>query len=203
MKRPALIFDLGGVLIRIEYRQFLEKLGINHSIDEAELLHILTPDVQLYESGNIPTEDFFHRLSHHVHTQYDNSVLHQAWYAILAGEIDGMRNIVEQLSQQTQLFLLSNTNELHFEYARKTFPVLNSFTDYFVSYRIGAMKPSRQIYDHVIRTIGAKPSDMVFIDDTESNIDGARQAGLQGILFQGRELLVEQLRNFGFTLAGV
>lgn len=200
MKHPTLIFDLGGVLVNIEYHRFIETLGIDHTIDEAELLRILSPEARQYESGTISTKDFFHRVNQHLDRGFTETQLHEAWYAILAGEIDGMRNLVEKLSTQGPLYLLSNTNELHFEYAKKKFPILSFFSQHFVSYKIGAMKPSPEIYRHVIHSLNTNPSDVLFIDDLQHNVDGAKNVGLQTYLFTGVDSLRRMLAEQGFSI---
>ena len=200
MKHPTVIFDLGGVLLRIEYKRFIEKLALDHSMSEEELLHLLTPEAQLYETGKISTKEFFQRLGKLLSTNYDPSRLHPAWLAILAGEISGMRELVSRLSRQTQLFLLSNTNELHFTYAKEHFPILKFFRHYFVSYQIGAMKPSAAIYRHVIQTLRANPHDLLFIDDVEKNVLGAQELGIRSFLFSGIDSVRSLLEKEGFQI---
>jgi HAD superfamily hydrolase (TIGR01509 family) len=198
MTRPTLIFDLGGVLVHIRYNRFIETLGLDHDMDEAALLNTLAPDGRLYESGKISTQEFFARMKRIFNNKYDEPILHRAWYAILAEEVDGMRQIVENVSRQEPVYLLSNTNELHFEYALKKYPVLGLFKHHFVSYRIGAMKPSAEIYQHVIRSLGKKPEELLFVDDTEKNVLGARDAGMRSELFTNGEELRNILGGFGF-----
>jgi HAD superfamily hydrolase (TIGR01509 family) len=201
MKLPTLIFDLGGVLLRIDYARFIEKLGLGLSMDEEELLRLLTPDGQLYETGKLSTREFFQRLSKQLEMEYDESRLYPAWLSILAGEINGMRELISRLSSQNPLFLLSNTNELHFTYSKEQFPILKFFKQYFVSYQIGAMKPTPEIYKHVIQSLGANPSDLLFFDDVEKNVLGAQQAGMRSFLFTGVDALRSRLEQEGFPIA--
>lgn len=200
MTLPTLIFDLGGVLVRIRYNRFIETLGLDHDMDEATLLKIFSPDGRLYESGKMSTQEFFQKMKETFNNRYDIPLLHRAWYAILAEEIEGMKDLVEQISRQQPVYLLSNTNELHFDYALKKYPVLSMFKHHFVSYRIGAMKPSPEIYQHVIRTMGRKPDELLFIDDTEKNVIGARSIGMRSELFSDVETLAELLRQQGFKI---
>ncbi len=200
MKPPTLIVDLGGVLLRIEYARFVEKLGLNHLMNEDDLLHLLTPDAQLYETGKLSTKIFFQRVSKRMNLEYDESRLRAAWLAILAGEVSGMSDVISQLSRQTQLFLLSNTNELHFTYAREHFPILTFFEQYYLSYQIGVMKPAAGAYRHVIQKLGAHPRDLLFFDDLEKNVLGAQQAGLRSVLFTGVEDFCSKLKEDGFQI---
>ncbi|MEU8105813.1 HAD family hydrolase [Nonomuraea muscovyensis] len=49
--------------------------------------------------------------------------------------------------------------------------------------RIGLVKPDREIYDHLAAELGAHPADILFIDDRPENVEGARLAGMTGVLF--------------------
>lgn len=199
MNRPTVIFDLGGVLLHIQYRRFLETLGLDQTLDESSLLQTMRHDGRLYERGVISTAEFFQELRGRLGTSHDDQQLHEAWYTILDSEIDGMRDLVGWLARHESLYLLSNTNELHFEYALQTFPVMRMFKDYFLSYRIGWMKPSREIYRHVVYALGRKPEDLFFTDDVRENVEAAKQVGLHGELFTGVDALRRRLIDMGFT----
>jgi HAD superfamily hydrolase (TIGR01509 family) len=195
MSRPTLIFDLGGVLLHIRYNRFLETLGLNHELNETLLLEKMMPHGGLYESGKISTEEFFHRLHHALNTTADEKRLHEAWLSILDGEIEGMLELVDRFAREDSLYLLSNTNPLHFEYAVRKFPLLHHFKHYFVSYKIGAMKPAPEIYHHVVQTLGKQPEELLFIDDMEKNVIGARKVGMQSELFAGVTPLKKMLEK--------
>jgi putative hydrolase of the HAD superfamily len=199
-KLPIVLFDLGGVLVHVRYSQFLEALGLDQGIDEERLLQLITPDGRLYETGKLTTEEFFSRLNNVLGGRYHTPKLHAAWKTILDGEVEGMRKVAEWVSQQTKVYLLSNTNDLHFTYSRGAFPALRFCTDYFVSFRIGAMKPDPEIYRHVMDSLRGDPQQLLFIDDLERNVEGARQVGLRSILFDGVEGLKRLLTNEGFSL---
>jgi HAD superfamily hydrolase (TIGR01509 family) len=196
MNPPIIILDFGGVLVDIRYDKFLRTLEISDTVDEKMLLEKLWPDGKLYESGNISTEDFFARLRRALGTNHSDSQLHEAWLAILDRETEGMAEFVTKLSKVVPLYLLSNTNELHFEHAKTKYPMLGTFVDHFVSYKIGAMKPAPEVYRHVIKTLGRIPEKLLFVDDTEKNVFGAKSVGMRSELYRGLEELKETVRNF-------
>lgn len=200
MNRPTLVFDLGRVLLHIRYNRFLESLGLDHALDEKMLLDRMRSDGHLFESGKISSRDFLERLRRVLGVRIDEKRFQEAWYTILDGEIEGMRDIVERLSQQGPLYLLSNTNDLHFEYAVRTFPILGYFKDYFVSYKVGWMKPSPQIYRHVVQSTGVKPENLFFIDDMEKNVEGAKKEGWGSRVFDGPIALKAILNEMGFSV---
>lgn len=200
MKLPIVLFDLGDVLVHIHYRNFIQALALDHSVDEEDLLRLLTPEGRLYESGKMTSEEFFRRISEELSIAYNRSRLERAWNTILAGEIEGMRKLVEAVSRQTEIYLLSNTNEVHFTFARENFPILDFFDDYFVSYKIGAMKPSHEIYEHVVRSLGGLPDRLLFVDNSDKNVSGAVQVGIRGVVFTGAEEVGVRLRDEGFEI---
>ena len=54
-----------------------------------------------------------------------------------------------------------------------------SFDEFFFSHEIGLVKPDREAYDHVVRALGVPPDRILFLDDNQINIEGARGVGLQ------------------------
>ncbi|MEV1172940.1 HAD family phosphatase [Nonomuraea sp. NPDC049784] len=63
----------------------------------------------------------------------------------------------------------------------------------FYSGRMGLVKPDREIYDEVVRALGADPSEMVFIDDRKENIEGAERVGMTGVHFTDAAALRDTL----------
>lgn len=61
--------------------------------------------------------------------------------------------------------------------------IAHHFDQVYVSGELGVMKPDRRIYQHVIEDLGLEPQAVLFIDDKQANVDGARRAGLQAELY--------------------
>ncbi len=57
-----------------------------------------------------------------------------------------MEEVVTRLAKGYPLFLLSNTNALHFEYIQENYPVLKHFSHFILSYKVGSRKPEKGIY---------------------------------------------------------
>ena len=69
----------------------------------------------------------------------------------------------------------------------------------FVSGMFGAMKPAAQVYRGLESAMQVRPAELVLIDDSRANVDGARQAGWSGIHFQSASQLDDELRRLGVT----
>jgi HAD superfamily hydrolase (TIGR01509 family) len=66
-----------------------------------------------------------------------------------------------------------------------------------VSYDLHVLKPDPAFYRAVINGEQCNPEEMVFIDDLPENVDGARLAGMLGIVFEGAESLKRSLEKMG------
>ncbi len=91
--------------------------------------------------------------------------------------------LIHALGEKFRVALLSNANE------HQLLPKLDDLglTDFlervFVSSQLGLLKPDRKIYELVARELGVEPAECVMIDDLPENIEGARSAGMPGVIF--------------------
>jgi len=113
-----------------------------------------------------------------------------------------MVSLVQKLHEAgTPLYLLSNAPALLDAWlrgpARQCHPFLGHFRDYVVSGLVGHSKPGRPIYDLACRTGGFQPADAVFIDDSPTNVEGARAAGMAGVHHRSAPETIEALRALG------
>lgn len=186
-KIEAIIFDLGGVFIHIDYlatiKEF-EKLGFHkahHLYSQSEQAFLF----QQYEIGEISTQHFINKLMEL--TKYNitpNQVVH-AWNAMI-GDIE-MRSLdlLKALQGKYRLFMLSNTNELHFEIVKRKWQNSDSnsmdfyFEKVYVSNKLGMRKPHKETFEAVCQINGLIPENTLFIDDSFQHIEGAQKAGLQ------------------------
>ena len=70
------------------------------------------------------------------------------------------------------------------------------FKKIFVSFELGFLKPDLRAYSFVAEKLGVKPSDIVFVDDKEENVDAAKKAGMAGIVFKDAVQLKKELARF-------
>ncbi|RWL99930.1 MAG: HAD family phosphatase [Mesorhizobium sp.] len=114
---------------------------------------------------------------------YDDSV------AIMVGLIEGGHDVT----------LLTNFAVDTLAEARQRFDFLDRPRGVTVSGEIGLIKPDRAIYDHHIAAFGLEPSATLFIDDSQKNVDGAKAAGWQAVLFTDAKALKADLERFGIA----
>jgi putative hydrolase of the HAD superfamily len=189
----AVLFDLGGVLIDIDYNateQAFEKLGVS---DFKERYTQLAQNelFDRFECGEISPQHFVNLLLPHTQVGTSPNQVVAAWNAMIGAFPQGKLALLSQLKNQQQaLFLLSNTNALHIvEVAKSLQKVSDSgldsfFEKVFLSHEIGKRKPHRETFVWVCQQMGFDPADVLFIDDSPQHIEGAAQAGLQVHYYQ-------------------
>jgi 2-haloacid dehalogenase len=95
--------------------------------------------------------------------------------------------------------MLTNFAADTFAEARQRFPFLDRPRGVTVSGEVGFIKPERQIYDLHVRTFGLEPAATIFIDDSQKNVEGARAAGWQAVLFVDAKTLEADLERLGIV----
>jgi putative hydrolase of the HAD superfamily len=181
-----IIFDLGGVIIKIRYQATIDafkKLGF----DEFGQLYSLMKQNNLFdllETGKIPSNMFraeLRKIKNHLSDeQIDN-----AWIKMI-GEMPEMHlPLLKKIRQQYKTFLLSNTNEIHIRYFNgyltESFgknTLSDMFDKVYYSHEIGFRKPHTEAFEAVLKDSGIKADETLFIDDLMINIEGTRKAGL-------------------------
>ena len=119
------------------------------------------------------------------------------WGAIFLPETLIPETMLAALRDRYRLLLLSNTNALHFELLEKAYPILAQFHEHVLSYRVGAMKPSPQIYQAAISAAGCAPQECFFTDDIQAYVDAAREHGIDAVQFHNCEQIQQELRSRG------
>lgn len=187
----VIIFDLGGVIIDIDYTatiQRFQSMGIAN-FDELFSQALQTDLFDRYETGQISSPHFLNLLKEKLGvTQSPNEIVF-AWNAMIKGFNLEKLNILEAIKETKTTALLSNINDLHEVFARRklkevTDKPLEDFFNYtFLSHKIKARKPDVQTFIYVCKQMGVPVERVLFIDDSIQHVEGARKAGLNAILF--------------------
>lgn len=182
-----IIFDLGGVILNIDYDlsvQAFRKLGLDNfqeHFSQAQQKHLFDQ----YEKGLISSDEFRTELLKHFNDSVSTADIDNAWNALLLDLPEERLNVLRAAKSTHRTFLLSNTNEIHINefnrYLNRTFG-LNDLTSFFekayLSYEIGMRKPDREIFQFVLDQNGLLPEETLFIDDSKQHIDSAQTLGI-------------------------
>ena len=197
-----IIFDLGGVIINIDYDRTIQefkKLGLSSFED----LYTQANQTDLFdniETGKISSMHFINRLLDVLPSGTKaNQVVH-AWNAMILDYPKERLDALLKLKEKHNIFLLSNTNSIHLEKANRMLAQVtpNGLDHYFhkvyLSHEIGFRKPHPEAFQLILDENNLDPSETTFLDDSIQHIEGAKKLGLNTIHVQK-----ETLNYFDFS----
>jgi glucose-1-phosphatase len=180
----ALLFDVGGVVVRIDFNRAFARwaalTGGDPALLRARFSH--DPPYQRHERGEIDVAEYFASLRGSLGIELDDARLLDGWNTIFIEEMPGISALLARLRPRIPLYAFANTNHAHAAHLTKQFAgVLGHFRTVFTSCSIGLRKPEPAAFDYVAREIGVPAGRILFFDDTLENVTGARACGLQAV----------------------
>lgn len=196
----AVIFDLGGVLINLDYKRTgaaFVALGLS-DFNEAYSQMQQSDLFDRFETGHVSPFHFINRLLDQLPAGSNGNQVVHAWNAMI---LDFPKQRLEWLkafreNSGKKVFLLSNTNALHMDAVRRSLQeavghqrLEEYFDRVYLSHEMGMRKPDPEIFLRVCNEQELQPASTLFIDDSPQHVEGARKAGLQAIhLMPGTEV---------------
>jgi putative hydrolase of the HAD superfamily len=188
-----IIFDLGGVLLNIDY-SLTENAFIAAGVKNFPELYSQLQQSDLFdrwETGRMTPEEFVAAMKAASDTPLTTAQVLDAWNAMLLDFPIRRLQILQQIRNYYDLFLLSNTNEIHEETFNNTLmqahgiPNIGVFFDkVYMSHRVGLRKPMPEIFMRVLEDNGLQAGQTLFIDDSPQHIKTANELGIQTIYLQ-------------------
>ncbi len=185
-----IIFDLGGVLLNIDYK-LTEKAFLALGIKDFPQLYSQLKQTPLFddvETGKISGVEFIAQLQQVAGVPLTDEQVVNAWNAMLLNFPLRRLQILQQLSLHYDLVLLSNTNEIHEAAFNKILqrehgiPNIGVFFDkVYLSHKVGLRKPMPEIFQKVLDDTGFDAEATLFIDDSPQHIVGAEKVGIKAI----------------------
>lgn len=178
----ALVFDLGGVVIDIDFNRAFSRWAA-HANCEPEILRSKfsqTTSYEHHETGEMGDPAYFESLRQAFGIDITDAQFLDGWNAIYVGEMLGISELLAAAQQKWPLYALTNTNTAHHKVWSQIFAeTLSVFDQVFVSSEMGLRKPEPEIFHTVAKTIDIHINRMLFFDDNLENVEGARRAGMQ------------------------
>jgi putative hydrolase of the HAD superfamily len=195
-----IIFDLGGVILNLDYQRTIkafEELGMEEFTkvySQANQKHLFDE----YEKGLTSSEEFRKGLCALLQDEIPHEKIDAAWNAMLLDLPAERLELLKRLKKKYRLFLLSNTNDIHYTafsaYLQRTFgfPDFSQFFEKeYYSHRARLRKPDVEVFEMVINENKLLPAETLFIDDTLQHIEGAKRAGLHAYHLQAPETIID------------
>mgnify|MGYP003305370696 FL=1 len=206
---------MGGVLVDLDvegcknaYKRLLGYDRIDELIDPCHQKGIYGD----LEEGILSAEDFRAAVLAESNPGSRAELVDEAMWHILSGISPYKAELLNRLAESYDLYMLSNNNPVCMPRSRRLFeeagaPLDKVFRKCFLSYEMKALKPSEAFYKTVVSEIGLPAEQMIFIDDSQKNVDGAIAAGLPAVYYEpGTDLsalIAEVLDDPALKMEGV
>ena len=196
----ALLFDLGRVVINIDFGKALACWAGHAGCEAADLAARFAPDESYrhHETGKLSDADYFAALRSSLRIGITDAQFLEGWNAIFAGEMPDIADQLARAARHLPLYAFSNTNAAHVAHFPLLYAdVLKHFREIFLSSSIGLRKPDAEAYEHVVKAIGVPASRIVFFDDVAENVEGARAVGIHAVQVKSPADIAETLAALG------
>ncbi|MFX1323389.1 MAG: HAD family hydrolase [Promethearchaeota archaeon] len=201
MTIKAIIFDLGGVIVDLDFTNFYNKIITQSPLNKPQTPIILEffRQSDTYHQGLISDEEFYKLACDLLQVcELDQNMFFSAFNSIISGFNVDIVNLLKRIKEinKYKMLCLSNVNSSHWEYLlNKNWGFLKYFDEYILSHEIHLTKPDKKIFEYTIKKANCKPDEIVFIDDGLNNIRSAQQLGIKGIKFTNIDDLIEELKK--------
>ncbi len=194
----ALLFDLGGVVIEIDFDRVLKRWEPISKLSFTELKATFHFDTayERHERGEIEAAEYFAHLRDFLQLDASDDEIAACWNAFFVADLPEVLAAIAQARAELHCYAFTNTNPTHLAAWKAGFPAaFNGFDKIFISSDLGVRKPERRAFDAITADILVAHEQILFFDDTFENITGAREAGLQAVYVQSPEDVCNVLIN--------
>ena len=182
-----IIFDLGGVIINIDYNKTINafiKLGMSNFNDVfSQAAQNKTFDK--LDKGEISNQEFYAKIKALFQKPISELEIEMAWNAMLLDIPPQRIALLKELKKKYKLFLLSNTNDIHFPVFQTQLKkqeglfLEDLFNQTYYSHKIGMRKPDKKAFQLILNENNILAEETLFIDDSEQHIVEAKKLGIK------------------------
>lgn len=195
-KYSAVVFDLGQVLLRFDYKYFVEKVNRHKAGIGEQFLELYKNNYNVhrdFEKGLLTEDKFINIMLGYLDNCIDGKTFCKYWSDIFIPE-EQVISLLPLLKENYKLYLISNTNSIHKKYGYQGYEFLKQFDKLILSHEVKFIKPEEEIYREVKKASCFPSEEHIFIDDILEYVDAAKNIGWDGIQFLGYDDLVMNLK---------
>jgi epoxide hydrolase-like predicted phosphatase len=199
MAIKAVIFDLGGVLVRTEFPEVRQRLEERLGFTPGTLGHTVWggEDWELAQTGRISYEEYWRRVGAALGFSTEQQIRDFRREYFSGDRVDEeLVRLIRELRPCYKIGLLSNAPDRLGIWLDEEWGIKDLFDSIIYSAKVGVAKPDPSIFHLSLEQLGLTPTEALFIDDFSTNIDAALALGMQAIRFTNTKTLKEELRRY-------
>ena len=193
-----LLLDLGGVVLNVDYHKMVDVfkeygvMDFDKHFTQAKQVEI----IDKFEEGKCTIEEFRNGIRDLVNVNLTDEQIDNAWFSMILDLPKERIELIGLLKLKYNVYLFSNTNELHIELLKKRyeeefgFDIFQMlFTKAYFSNEIKMRKPHPESFEWLLKDAGIKADETLFIEDSPQHIEGAKKVGLNTYWLTGGETI--------------
>jgi HAD superfamily hydrolase (TIGR01509 family) len=175
----VLLFDLGGVLVELnDISTLLQVNGDQIPINTLWSDWLSSPAARAFEKGISSIEQFADKYIEEINLPIKRNDFLNAFTQLPKGLYPDAGRLIQRCRDRYFTASLSNTNALHWQRLTHEMGIDRMFDQHFPSHLTGKLKPDRESFEYVLQILHCDPSAIIFLDDNEINVKGARSVGM-------------------------
>lgn len=196
----ALLFDLGGVVIGLDFERVFAAWSRVAGCDASDVRAHFSQDTayERHERGELDASGYFCSLRGSLRLDLTDAEFLSGWNDLYLGPVEGIDGLLDAASASFPLYAFTNSNPSHEKvWSRRIRRELAYFEAVFVSSNLGMRKPEPDAFFEVAKRIGLLPPEILFFDDSPENVAGAKAVGMQSVLVDSLDDVRRALRSVG------
>ncbi|MGZ5279425.1 MAG: HAD family hydrolase [Pseudobdellovibrionaceae bacterium] len=193
----AVLFDLGNVIVKIHFDRCVQSWARSSGKDPEEISRSFIFDemYSLHEIADISSQQYHAHVCQLIGSDISYAEFVDGWNSILGEPISETMDLILELKEHYKLYVLSNSNILHRQvWAERYKDSLKHFEQVFCSSQLKLRKPDLKAFEKICLQTGISKERILFIDDLEANVQGARDFGMDSVLFSDPKISTNQIR---------
>ncbi len=180
-----ILLDIGNVLVSVDFMRFCRDVARDPVSGAQEIYRkYCTGELKAkLETGLIAPFEYLDVIARDPHSRamplHELKLLWQDIFEPLEGAVDA----VKRLKEKHSVWIMSDTDPLHFTFLLNNYPLLQGADRYYLSFEHGKMKNGVEAFKHVLESSGRGADEFILIDDKAENCASASQAGIRSIQF--------------------
>ncbi len=160
-------------------------MGQSISHDELLRMWLSSPVVRAFETGRITPQMFCDQLIAEMTLRVKTPELLAEFTQWAISPLPGALELVSRVPRRYIRATLSNSNTLHWPRLMQEMKLEQAFDHHFASHLTGKIKPDEEAFLHVVECLNCTPSEVLFIDDSQLNVEAATRVGMRAVGVKG------------------